>query len=371
MLRARPFLHVCAALMAVACLTAAHPAAAQSAVSIKVSDEKVPPGAIAQMKVFVTEPKPISTGRGDLSFDEFETIDGIAVLSPGNDTLGVAVVGPTGIAVSVVSPSATFGTALDYPVVMVAGSVSAQTPVGSVISFALDPAALQLRDVSGALYPVAIEAGGTLTVAPSVSIGDVCPGSADLPAGAVVSLFGTGFTPDTEVRIGEGRARSIRYVNASRLDVVLPSATHMHGTRIRARNRRGSGGWAIYFSYQRTHRAGTSQHPVLRSAMPLFPPRSAPSAIVDLGGVSTGLALQNIQSTAAVVTAELFTAGGAQLAAVQLTVPANRFVVNEISELFHMGYSPSSFVRVRSAVPIQAMGIAVDTAGNATPLLPR
>ena len=366
----RDSLFVRVVLIASVILTLTLPAATQSAnVFLKVSDESAPRGAIVQMKLFVTEPTPISTGFGDLPFEALDAIAGIAMMSPGDDTLGVAVVGATGIHVAVASSNATFGMSSERPVVTVSGRVPMQMSDGSIIQFNLDPSALDLRNASGGLYPVVVEAGGSLRAAQGLSIGDVRPGSAELPAGSVVTIYGTGFLCDTEIRLGEARVSPSRYISSSQIEVVLPAPARMHGMRIRARNRRGS--WAIYYSYQRTYQTVASQHAVLRHAMPLFPPSSSLNATVDLAGASAGLAIQNIHAQTAAVTADLLTANGQRLASVQLYVPANQFIVREISELFQMGYSPSFIVRVSATKPIQVMGISVNAAGDATPLRPR
>ena len=370
MVQLRESRYVCAALVAAMVLAVALPAAAQFAgVSLKASGEEVPPGAIAQLKLFVTEPKPISTGLGAFSLEGLGDVDGIALLSPADDTFGVAVVIGTALALSVVSPSATFGTASEYPVLMIAARLPLQTPMGTVIPFRIDSASLKLRDPSGAIYPMLIEENGSVTAARAVSIDDVLPGSADLPKGATVTILGTGFVPATEVRFNDIKLSQVRYVNASRIDVVLGSPARMHGLRIRVRN--PDGARTTYFSYQRTRRSGSSLHPVLRTAMPLMPRHSVLTAIVDLPGTSAGLALQNIQPSPATVTAELLAANGTALATVQLNLPANQFIVQELSELFRFAYSSPLTVRVRAGAPIQVMGISVDALGNATPRLPR
>jgi len=58
-------------------------------VSLKIADEKVPPGGIAQVKLFVTEPRPISTAGGKFALDGFDAIEGVALMSPGGDAMGV------------------------------------------------------------------------------------------------------------------------------------------------------------------------------------------------------------------------------------------------------------------------------------------
>ena len=357
-----------AALLAVAAFTASPAADLAGGVSLRVTQETVPPGGTAQMKIEVTEPKPISTGRGRTTFSGFSQIDGVAVLSPADDTFGVAIVDGSDIALSMVSPSATFGTPDDYPLVTVTGRVPSTTPLGAVFPFNVDRASLEFRDGSGAVYPIDVK-NGSLTTAPGLSIHDVKPGSADLPAGAVVTVLGSGFVPSTDIDLGEADVASTRYVSASRIDLVLESPARMHGMRIRARN--PSGPRIEYFSYQRTSRLGTSIDPVLRDAVPLFPRASGLNAIVDLAGASAGLAVQNIQTRAARVTAELFASDGSRLASKLVKLPANRFFVREITELFGMPYAAGSFVRVRATRPVQVMGIAVSATGAASPLLPR
>ena len=211
---------------------------------------------------------------------------------------------------------------------------------------------------------------GVLDVANVLSISDVRPGSADLPAGSIVSITGSGFTSAARVRFGEVSLSQVRVISSSRIDVVLGEAARMHGMRIRIENERGPR--IEYFSYQRTSRSGTSSHPVLHDTMPLFPPVSRRAATFTIGGGATGLALQNLQSTTATVTADLFASDGVRrLATVQVSVPPSRFFVQEISEVFQMSYVKGSIVRINSAAPIQVMGVSVDTAGRATPILPR
>ena len=77
------------------CCLAALPATAQTSLpTIRVSSETVPPGGLAQMKVLITSPKPITSGDMslDLSAVAFDSIDGIALFSSTGDVGGAAVV---------------------------------------------------------------------------------------------------------------------------------------------------------------------------------------------------------------------------------------------------------------------------------------
>lgn len=360
-----------AALLAAMLLASGAPAAAQEpffpGVSLKILDESAPAGAMVQMKLFVTEPRPITTGGGRLAFNNF-FVEGISLLSPGHDTLGIAVLDASGLSLSFVSPSGTLGTDPDYPVLTVAGRVAATTPAGSELAFDLDAASLQLFDASGVAYPTTV-ANGVLAVGPNLSISDVRPGSGSLDAGGVATIVGSGFGPRTKVNFSDTLLSEVRFVDPTRLDVVLAQPAAMHGMRVRASDR--NGGKMAYFSYQRTTPAGLSRHPVLARAVPLFPPQTLTLGVIDLSGASSGLALQNIGASDVDARADLLDSNGTIVSSTTISVPAARYIVREISEIFHTAYSPSSAVRISARSGIQMMGIAIDEAGGARPLQPR
>ena len=337
-------------------------------VSLKIGNETVAPGGIVQVKLFVTEPKPISTAGVRTRFAGISSVEGIALNSPAGDTLGVAVVTGAELALSILSPSATFGTNPDYPVVTVAGRVPATTPMGSTFPLSIDVASLQLTDASGVVYPTHAN-DGVLEIAPNVGIDDVMPGSAVVPEGGVVTIVGRGFRPSTKVKFKEALLSDVDYVDASHLAVTVAQPTRMHGQGIRIVNRDGAE--TSYFSYQRTARQGTSSHPTLGATVPIFSDTEYTDTFVDVDGATTGLALQNRQLVPALIGAELLDANGRLRAATAVMVRPGRFVLAELSELFGVPYSPSQVVRVRALAPIQVMGVAVDAAGNASPIRPR
>ena len=337
-------------------------------VSLKIDNETVPPGGIVQVKLFVTEPKPISTARARFSLSGFSSVEGIALMSPARDTLGVAVVRGSEVALSVLSPSATFGTDPDYPVLTIAGRVATSTPIGSTFALDVDPGSLEFVDASGVVYPSQFKAG-SLRVAPNVGVDNVIPGSAAVAQGGVVTVVGRGFVPRTKVKLTEVLLSDVTYVDEAHMQVTVAQPTRMHGTGVRIVN--PGGAQAKYFSYQRTIRQGTTLQSTLRDAVPVFPDNDVTAAVVDVEGNSTGLAIQNRQAVGVFAIAELLDANGRRLAVATVEIRQGRFVLLELSELFGVAYVPSEIVRVRSLAPIQVMGVAVDAAGNATPLRPR
>jgi IPT/TIG domain. len=330
-------------------------------VGLSVSTQTAPPGATTQVQISVTEPRPILTGGGSLDFAAFDSVFGIAIIAPGQDTYGVALERGTNIALSVLSPSSSFGMNVDYPILTIAGRVPANATIGTIFALPIDPTSFHFLDASGVPYPLETNAG-QLTVGNSVAIGDVSPGSAVVPAGGIVTITGTNFVPSTDVRFKEAKLSQVLFVSSTRIDVVLAQTVTMHGMTIIAKNPDGT--QATYYSYQRTRPMSVSSDPVMQFAVPLFPPKTGTTATISLpepeNHVTYGVALQNIDAGGAYATIELLDGGGNAIAVTGTNVDPSMFLVRELSELFGPTPSNASAVRVTSSAPIQVMGIAAD-----------
>lgn len=334
--------------------------------SVRVTDEVAPPGSIAQIKLEVTEPKPITTGDAALSLDGFSEVVGIALGTP--DAAGVAVVRGNKVALSIISPSGTLGLDGDYPVATFAGRVAPNLPIGSRVPMTIGPSGLRLIDPSGAVYPIEVEQG-QLTVGRSPTISDVTPGSADLPAGALVTILGPSFDRNTRIRFRDTFLAQQINVSSTRIDVVLGEPAHMHTMRIRARN--DNLPEVEYFSYERTEPAGRSTDDLLKLVVPIFPQATMLAGSVHLASPRGGLALQNPGPSDATIFADLFTSSGAPLVSGIVTLAPGFYVVRHISEIFG-GFVPtgSTTIRFSATAPVQALGVNVNAAGAATPALP-
>ena len=361
--------HIMVAIVAVLGGTSVLGASLFTGVSLAISREVAPPGGLTQIKVFVTEPRPISTGSVGLAFVDFNGFDGIAATSPENDSFGVAQVNGSQIGFTVLSTGGSLGSDPDYPILTVATRVPPTALLGTVMPVSFAGAPLRLVGPTGSVYPTLLK-DGSVTVGRGISIEDVQPGSADLKSASVVTIVGRGFTPTTKVRFNHVLLSSVQYIDPTHMQVVLAAEARMHGMRIRAENQDGSK--TTYFSYQRTSRQGTTTFLALQNVVPLFPLRLTTLGLVDVTGVPTAVAVQNIDSAVAPVAFDLLTPEGGVLATTTIDVYPNRFVVKELSELFGVAYVASTRVRVRSnAVPIQTMGIGIDAAGTATPIVPQ
>jgi hypothetical protein len=352
--------------------------------SLRIRDEAAPAGAIVQVKVDVTEPKPISTGHGKIKVRGIATVQGIALMNEGQDTFGVALVDGDELSFAITSPSSLFGTPADYPILGIAGTVAGASN-GTTFPLTIDASGLGFKDPSGTVYPTEIT-NGTLTVANGVSIGDVTPGSTTVPAGGVIHISGTNFTPETRVQLSETSIAEQRFINSQRIDVVVGRTTEMHGLRIRAKNRDNSE--STYFSYERTTPMGASADSILRHAVPLFAPKFFTNATVSLPRKSSrrmraagpsrptqsanaiAFALQNLNAASVTATVELLDAAGNPYAINTVSIGPDQSLLRELSEVFGPVPSPSAF-RIKSTAPLQVLGIVADhSAGTAAALPP-
>lgn len=372
--------------LAIVCSAGAIALSAQNAftgVSISVSKETAPPGGMAQVKVFITEPKPVSTGGGSYLFDAYDSVEGIALISELGYVGGIALVRGTQVDLSFTSPLATFGMDIDYPVLAVAGKIPPNAALGTKYPLVFDASTLQLFDPDGKLYPVEAKPGHLIT-APGVSIHDVNPGSAFVPSGGTVTITGSSFQPSTEIKFSETKLSRVTYVNPHRIDVVVASGVEMHGMMIRASNKDGSK--STYFSYQRTRplklsvdemmQPLPSKDPVLRFVVPLVPPDTATTAEIDVPAPAPfrtyGIAVQNVQTGPVLVTFTLVDATGVAIAGPTIELGSNLYLVQELSELFGSVPNGPCTVRISSTTPVQVIGVTADqTSGTASPILPR
>lgn len=327
--------------------------------SLKIGNETAPPGGMAQMKVFVTEPKPISTGSSYVDMDTrfFGSVDGIALHSPKGDVAGAVTVAGSTYRINLASPLASFGTSLDYPVITITDRIRPNAPLGAQTTVTLANGSV-LRDLFGVAYPYEVNSG-QLTVAHGVSVTDVIPGSATVAAGGEVVIRGVNFTPDTEVRFAETKLRSVRFISAQEIRVTVESAARMHGMQVRVTNRDGSKD--VYFAYQRTKEPVASSNPLLAATVPLFA-EGLHSTATFVSPVANGrwfaLAAQNITAKSVTVTMERVSLSGAVVGSRTFLVGPYERVARSAEEITTA--SGGQYWRVKSSAPVQSLGLVGD-----------
>ena len=363
------FLSICAAGL---------PVAAQIALpTIRVSSETVPAGGMAQMKVLLTSPKPITSGNMDLDMSDvsFDSIDGIALFNSAGDVGGAAVVNNGKVNVQFTSPKGTLGVDADYPLLTVALTLSKSAIPGQSFPVTLNPSASVWDDLLGA--PIAFEfQQGKITVGGSVSITNVVPGGGTLPGGATFSIFGTGFTPQTKVSLRGINASNIQYISPTQFLVTLRETGTLDGALITVQNPDNS--IDTYYSYMRGVPVGQSTRPLLAQTTPVFSIATANEAILPPTISSqvnadyfTGLALQNPNAATASVTVEAHSANGGLIGSQAVTLTSGARISREVSEWFGVTLPTGGYLHVVSAQPVQVLGLlGNDSTGVVLPIMP-
>ena len=339
--------------------------------SFRVLNATIPPGGMFQFQLLLTEPKPI--GHGSTRPTVPGPTSGIALIDPIGQTAGVAIINSSGIRINFNSPLATFGTnpIVDYPMLVIAMPIAANTPVGQQFPLSIDMANSFWIDPAGQPYPQEI-ANGKLTIGGTLNISNVVPGGGLHPAGTRISIFGMGFTPDAIVSM-EGvnlNVGDVQFVSSSQIDVVLPAALQMDGTRVRVTTATER---STYFSYLRAHPVGESIHPLVAQSYPLFSRQIYPGASLAwtrTGQQFTALALQNPGLVAVELTVEMLAATGETLGTVSLPLPALSKITRDLTELFPAPPPGAVAVRITSSRAIQMLGLQGDDAtGDVVPVI--
>lgn len=339
-------------------------------VSLHIPNETVTPGGVAQMKVMVTTPTPISSGGPHFKAPSGMTARGIQLLNPTGDVNGVAIVNGQDVNIAYITSTGAQGS--DYPIMTVSLDVPSTMPVGSQMSFALDPSSTWNLGLLG-IATLAPMNPATITVGGSISITNIVPGGGLLPAGTVVSIQGLGFQTGTRLQINGLNLTSTTVVSPTEIQIVLSQATNMSGQQVQVVNPDGS--QATYFSYVRGIPLQQSSQPLLATTIPIFSSVSYSSAVFTSAASTstqfTGVAVQNSNLTSATVTFTLSTAAGT-LGSSTIVIPSGYRLMEATSELVQ-GITPplGSSLRVSSNMPIQVFGFQGDTdAGTVVPFTP-
>jgi len=333
---------------------------------LKVMNEKVPPGGMLQLKLSVTEPKPILKGNQRVRYASafLGPVRGIHLFSPAGDVIGVAVLENGDAQVYFSSPLNSFGTNLDYPVLTIAMPVLPSATVGKKVNLVLDGVNSTWLDPTSKPYPVELKSG-VLTIGGSISVSDVIPGAGVVPAGTPITINGVGFPPDAVVQVEHAAVSSFQFVSPSQIRITLGAATDLESRRIRVK-KPSTNETATYYSYQRTTTVGTSTHALMASSYPLFSKATWKLAYfkpVVSGSAFTGLALQNQTPAAVSVKLELLNNKGVRIAMKSIALPGRSRIVRDMKEFFAKAVTGTE-LRVTSPVAIQMLGMMADDASK-------
>lgn len=349
-------------LLAVA-IGAASIAAGQVPVTVRVSSETAPPGGIAQMKILMTVPKPLTGGVADFTFDPtvFDSAVGIALFTASPDVAGAATVTPGGVQLRFTSPAGTYGMDTDYPIMAIALPVRPGATLGSKTRVSLDQAGTWLIDLFGT-FPLELKAG-TMTVGGSINITNVIPGD------TAATVLGLGFTPSTRVKV-DGNDVPFQWISPNQMLVFADLVGH----ELLVKNPDGS--QDTYDTYVRAIPQGVSNNPLLAATVPVFSRATASSAVLPVvagGGVFTGVAIQNPSPTLpAPVKLTYVDAQQNEIAKASVLVAPYSRITNDVFELLP-GVTPQAggSLQISSPRSVQVIGLQGDqTSATVTPFAP-
>ena len=339
--------------------------AAPNALSLRVSSEVGPPGSIVQVKLLVTNPKPIVTGTFAMDFNSFvfDDILGISVMSANNDAYGVASYSNGRLSFEVKSASGSIGLLpTGYPLVTVAVRIKATAPIGSQTQVAMNLSATTIQDLLGGNYVVEVTPG-TVTVGGSLAIGDVVPGGGSIKPGDTIQLTGVGFDTVTSLRIDAADKPTWQIASKNLINVRSSTSFALDATRIVIKNKAGETN--TYYSYPRSHffsASGATWSTVLK---PLLPGRAVAKANIAFAGKEGALAIWNPRFVDQIVQFEAVDASGRSIGSGSITVAARSTLT---SELTAMGLLGVATLRLETSDGVGVMGIAHGLADS--PIIP-
>lgn len=334
--------------------------------SLKVSSEVGPPGSIVQVKLLVTNPKPIITGTFAMDFSAsfFDDILGISVMSASNDAYGVASYQAGRLSFEIKSATGSIGMIPGggYPLVVIAARIKPTALVGSSTSVSMNLSQSTINDLFGASYSVEV-APGTITVGGTLSVGDVVPGGGTINAGDTIQVTGVGFDQVSDLRIETTAKYTWQVVNKNLINVRALSPFFLDAQRFVVKNKSGESD--TYFSYPRSHfflGAGASWTSTLK---PLLPGLTIKSGLLAYPAGDGAVSIWNPRFVDQTVNFQAFDPSGRNLGSGVLTVAARSTLTNELSA---MGLSGVALLKLDTEDGVGLMGIARGV--TSTPIIP-
>jgi uncharacterized protein (TIGR03437 family) len=308
--------------------------------TLAISNETAPPGGWAQIKIYAAKPMAIASGHLVLTLNPtaFGTGAMVGLFGANADAMGLATTTGAQIDVQFTSATSGIGQLAGLPVIVISVPVLASA-AGMVTVSATSP------DSSVTV------ASGSVMIQGTLSVQKIYAGMGVVPAGTVVPVYGSGFTPTTTVAIDGVEIASTKFVSASEVDVTLGGATELVGKRVRVTD----GGVEFdYFCFQPDDPVNASAFASLTSFQPLFPLSAGTGFggyISEIGGF---FQIQNPNTTpVSVVVSDTNACCGAFLTGVAapFTIPAGSWAI-------FAGDDDSDFV-VSADVPVRVMAVNV------------
>jgi hypothetical protein len=344
---------------------------------LKMSDETAPAGGVAQVRLTLTEPKPIIRTRMDLEFDEAIVGDvlSVSIFSGNGEASGTAVRMGKRLHIEAESPSANWGMDENLPLLTVAVQLRHDAPAGTSSVFRILPESV-FYEVDGGQWKVEDNAPGSVAVGPDFTINEVVPSGGFIQPGQTIRVLGRGFAPGTLAGIDSVPDVASTWVSENEMTLVAPSAFQLDQRRVvvvdpwtRERS---------FFPSLQGFENSQSLYDLLWATRPLFSPRAMTSASFtvpdDLSGWDrfAGVALQNPTADQATVRVSAISVDGQSLGTAQLTLLGTERILRDLSEILPgVKLAAGAGLMIESDTPLQMMGLAGNlTTARVLPLTP-
>jgi uncharacterized protein (TIGR03437 family) len=263
--------------------------------ALEISAETAPAGGFAQIKIYAAKPQAIPAGHIVVTLDAtfFANSPVVGVFGANGDALGLATNNWPKLDVQFQSATAGIGQLAGLPVMVISVPVLA-TAKGTTTVSATSP------DLSVTV------ASGSVTVQGTLSVGRIPAGMGVVPAGTLVPITGTGFTPATTVTIDGVAISQTNYLSPTEMEVTLGGAAELTGKRARVTD---SGVEFDYFCFQPNDPVNfpetTGYGPQFANLQPLFPIVASTTSFTGGGFYFSATVVQNPNPTAANVSVVL------------------------------------------------------------------
>lgn len=342
--------------------------AASAQVTIRLSSETAPPGGMAQLKVQLTSPQPISSGWGAVDFSgcPIDSIDGIALFNSAGTVMGAAVIDGQKPTLRFISTDGSFGSVDDYPLMTFAVSIRPDAAPGQFFLLSIDPQS-QWLNLLGSQFPIELQPGA-ISIGGSVSITNVIPGGGIIAGGSTFDIVGIGFSPKTSVSIRGLNASSVTYISPTLIRATVRETGILDGTLIQVRNPDNSAD--SYYSYMRGIPVGQSIRPLLQRTVPVFSTATATEALLpaplqlDDAKHFTAVAFQNPSSAPATISLQAVSSTGQVTSSTQLILSPGYRITRQLSEL-GLSLPAGGNLHLLSTAPIQLEGLLGDDQAEA------
>ncbi|WP_321472945.1 hypothetical protein [uncultured Paludibaculum sp.] len=352
---------------------------------LEVSSESAPPGGVAQVRITLTEPKPIIRTKLYLRFDEsaVEEIISVGAYSENAEATGIATRQGNLLKIEAVSPTGNLGKMPWFPILSISVRLRDGIQPGSQSVFSVEPES-EFDQPDGTPWTIESNKAGTIAVDGELSIDDVFPGGGTIEPGEFVRIQGRGFTPASQVSTYAApgvanyaaEALNVEYVSPTELRVSSDNPFSLDLRYLKVVNP-GQSEKRFYTALYGIDTA-PSLYDNLSAAKPLFAPRTFDSATLPVdpvdpsGAMFQGVAVQNPSQDAVAVRLELVDPTGVGFASTNATLLPREQILKDLEEVFPSLYIPAgSSLRIQSSAPVRLLGVTGDrNAGTMLPVIP-